>query len=103
MREIHCIHIVDFLAVWIFTLTNTCQRWRSSIQSAKTRLGADCSLEHKLIIAKFKKVGKTTRPFRYDLKQILYDYTLEATNRFAGLDLIERVPGEVWMEFHDTV
>ena len=62
------------------------QKWRSSIQSAKTRLGADCGSDHELLIAKFrlklKKVGKTTRPFRYDLNQILYDYTVEVTNRF---------------------
>ena len=62
------------------------QRWRSSIQSTKTRLGADCGLVHKLLIAKFrlklKKVGKTTRPFRYDLNQIPYNYTVEVTNRF---------------------
>ena len=70
-----------------------CQRWKSSIQSAKTRLGADCGSDHELLIAKFrlklKKVGKTTRPFRYDLNQIPYDYTVEVTNRFKGLDLIE--------------
>ena len=69
------------------------QRWRSSIQSAKTRLGADCDSDHELLIAKFrlklKKVGKTTRPFRYDLNQIPYDYTVEVTNRFKGLNLIE--------------
>ena len=67
------------------------QRWRSSIQSAKTRLGTDCGSDHKLLIAKFilklKKVGKTTRPFRYDLNQISYDYTVEVMNRFSGLDL----------------
>ena len=61
------------------------QRWRSSIQSAKTRLGADFGSDHKLLIAKFglklKKVGKTTRPFRYDLNQIPYDYTVEVRNR----------------------
>ena len=50
-----------------------------------------------------KKVGKTTRPFRYDLKQIPYDYTVEMTNRFKGLDLIDRVPEELWMEFSDIV
>ena len=65
-------------------------------QSAKTRPGADCGSDHELLIAKFrlklKKVGKTTRPFRYDLNQILYDYTVEVTNRFKGLDLIDRVP-----------
>ena len=69
------------------------QRWRSSIQSAKTRLRADCGSDHELLIAKFrlklKKVGKTTRPFRYDLNQIPYDYTVEVRNRFKGLDLIE--------------
>ena len=69
------------------------QRWRSSIQSAKARLGADCGSNHELLIAKFrlklKKVGKTTRPFRYGLNQISYDYTMEVTNRFKGLDLIE--------------
>ena len=68
------------------------QRWRNTIQSAKTRPGADCGSDHHLLIAKFRlklKVGKTTRPFRYDLNQILYDYTVEVTNRFKGLDLTE--------------
>ena len=63
------------------------------MQSGKTRLGADCGSDHELLIAKFrlklKKVGKTTRTFRYDLNQIPYDYTVEVTNRFKGLDLIE--------------
>ena len=66
------------------------QRWRRSIQSAKTRLGADCGSDHELFIAKFrlklKKVGKTTRPFRYDLNQISYDYTLKVRNKFKGSD-----------------
>ena len=83
------------------------QRWRSSTQSAKTRPGADCGLDNELLIAKFrhklKKVGKTTRPFRYDLNQILYDYPVEVTNRFKGLDLIDRVPDELWMEVRDIV
>ena len=74
------------------------QRWRSSIQSAKRRPGADCGSNHELLIAKFrlivKKVGKTTRKFRYDLNQIPNDYTMEVRNRFKGLDLIERVPDE---------
>ena len=69
------------------------QRWRSSIQSAKTRQGADCGSDHELLIAKFrhklKKVGKTTRQFRYDLNQIPYNYTVEVTNRLKGLDMIE--------------
>ena len=80
---------------------------RSSIQSAKTRPGADCGLDIELLIAKFrlklKKVGKTTRPFRYDLNQIRYDYTVEVTNRFKGLDLIDRVPEELWTEVWDIV
>ena len=67
-----------------------------SIQSAKTRLGADCGSDHELFIAKFrltlKKVGKTPRPFRYDLNQIPYNYTVEVRNRYKGLDLIEKVP-----------
>ena len=83
------------------------QRWKSSIQSAKTRLGADCGSLHELLIAKFrlelKKVGKTTRPFRYDLNQIPYDYTVEVRNRFKGLDLIDRVPDELWNEVRDVV
>ena len=83
------------------------QRWRSSIQSTKTRPGADCGSDHELLIAKFrlklKKVGKTARPFRYDLNQITYDYIVEVTNRFKGLDLMERVPDELWMELCDIV
>ena len=69
------------------------QRWRSSIQSERTRPGADCGSDHELFIAKFrvtlKKVGKTTRSFRYDLNRIPYDYTVKVTNTFKGLDLIE--------------
>ena len=84
-----------------------CQRWRSSIQSAKIRSGADCGSDHELLIAKFrlklKKVGKTPRPFRYDLNQAPYDYTVEVTSRFKGLDLMVREPEELWMEVHDIV
>ena len=68
------------------------QRWRSSIQSAKTRLGTDCGSDHEFLIVKFRlklKKWKTTRPFRYDLNQIPYNYTVEVRNRFKGLDLIE--------------
>ena len=76
------------------------QRWRSSIQSTKTRRGADCGSENELLIAKFrlklKKVGKTTRPFRYDLNQIPYDYTVEVRNRLKGLDLIECLMNYGW-------
>ena len=74
-----------------------------------TRPGADCGSDHepKFLIAKFrlklKKVGKTTRPFRYDLNQIPYDYTVEVRNRFKGLDLIDREPDELWTEVHDIV
>ena len=75
------------------------QRWRSSIQSAKTRQGADCGSDQEFLIAKFrvklKKVGKTTRPFSYDLNQIPYDYIVELKNRFKGLDLVDRVPDEL--------
>ena len=67
----------------------------------------DCGSYHELLIAKFrlklKKVGKTTRPFRYNLNQIPYNYTVEVTNRFKVLDLINRVPEELWMQVHDIV
>ena len=83
------------------------QRWRSSIQLTKTRPGAVCGSDHELLIAKFrlkfKKVEKTTRSFRYDLNQIPYDYTVEVRNRFKGLDLIDRVPDQLWMEVHAIV
>ena len=73
---------------------------------SKARLGADSGSDHELLIAKFRlkleKVGKTTRPFRYDLNQIFYDYTVEMRNRFKGLDLIDRVP-ELWMDVRDIV
>ena len=73
----------------------------------KTRPGADCGSDRELLIAKFrlklKKVGKTTRPFRYDLNQIPNDYTVEVRNRFKGLDLIDRVPDELWTEVSDIV
>ena len=83
------------------------QSWRSSIQSAKTWLGGDYGSDHELLIAKFrlklKKVGIATRPFRYDLNQIPYDYTVEVRNRFKGLDLIDREPDELWTEVCDLV
>ena len=67
---------------------------------SKTRLGADCGSDHELLLGKFrlkfKKVGKTTRPFRYDLNQILYDYTVEVATGFKGVDLIDRLPEELW-------
>ena len=74
---------------------------------SKNKLGADCGSDHELLIAKFrlklKKVGKTTRPFSYDLNYIPYDCTVEVRNRFKGLDLIDRVPEELWTEVHDIV
>ena len=77
------------------------------MQSAKTRPGADCGTDHELFIAKFrlklKKVGKTTRPFSYDLNQIPYDYTVEVRNIFMGLDLIDTVPDELWLEVRNIV
>ena len=83
------------------------QKWRSSIQSAKARPGADCGSYHEFLIAKFRlklnKVGKTTKPFRCGLNQIPYDYTVEARNRFKGLDLIDRVPDELWTGVRDIV
>ena len=78
-----------------------------TVSKIKTRPGADCGSDHELLIAKFrlklKKVGKTTRPLRYDLNQIPYDNILEVKNRFKGLDLIDRVPEELWMEVCDIV
>ena len=96
-------------------MVNTKIRWiiffapkgRSSIQSAKTRLGSDCGSDHELLTAKFRlkliKVGETTRPFVYDLNQIPYDYTLEVKNRFKGLYLIDGVPEELRTEVCDIV
>ena len=82
---------------WLYSLW---QRWRIFIQSAKTRLGADCGSYYELLIGKFrlklKKVGKTTRQFSYDLNQIPYDYTMEVTNRFKGLHLIEYLKNYGW-------
>ena len=74
---------------------------------SKKRLGADCGSHHEFLIVKFRlklqKEEKTTRPFRYDLNQIPYNYTVEVTNRFKGLDLIDRLPEELWMEDRNTV
>ena len=75
--------------------------------SAKRRLGADCGSDLQLLIAKFrlklKKVMKTTRPFRYDLNQIPCDYTVEVTNRFKGLDLVDRLHKELWVKVRNTL
>ena len=79
-------------------------RWRSSIQPAKTRPGADCGSDHQFLIAKFrfklKNTRKNTRPARYDLNHILYEFIVEAMKRFKGLDLVNRVPEELWTEVH---
>ena len=80
-----------------------------ALYSQQKQLGDDCGSDHELLITKFrlklKKVGKTTRPFRYDLNQIPYnhDYTVEVRNRFKGLDLIDRVPDELWNEVRDII
>ena len=78
-----------------------------SQQQQKKRPGADCGSDHELLIAKFrlklKKVGKTTRLFRYDLNQIPYDYTVEVRNRFEGLYLIDTMPDELWTKVRDIV
>ena len=86
------------------------QRWRSSLQSAKEkkkRPGADWASDHELLIAKFrfklKKVGKTSKPFRYDLNQLPYNYTVEMKSRLKGLDLIDRVPQELWTEVREII
>ena len=83
------------------------QRWRSSIQSAKTRPGADCGSDHELLIAKFrlivKKVGKTTRPFRYDLDQIPYDYTMEVTIDWRDRSDWSNLLEELWTEVSNIV
>ena len=83
------------------------QSWRSSIESAEKRPGADCGSDHECLIAKFrlkfKKIGKTNRPFRYYLNQIPYNYTVEVRNRFKGLDLTDRVPEELWTEVCNIV
>ena len=77
------------------------------LYTAKTRLGADCGSDHELLIAKFrlklKNLGKTTRPFKYDLNQIPYDYIVEETNRFKKLDLIDTMPKELWTEVCNIV
>ena len=77
------------------------------LYTVSKRPGADCGSDHELLIAKFriklKKVRKTTRQLRYERNQIPYDYTVEVTNRFKGLDLIDRVLEELWMEAHDIV
>ena len=76
-------------------------------QSAKRRPRVGCGSDHELLIANFrlklKKIGKTTSPSRYDLNQILYDYTVEVMNRFKGLDPVERVPEELWMKVHNIM
>ena len=90
--DVQCQNQIDY--------TLCSQRWRSSIQSAKTRPGADCGSDHELLIAKcklkLKKVGKITSPFRYDLNQIPYNFAVEVTNRLKGLDLIEFLKNYGW-------
>ena len=77
------------------------------VNNNKTRPGADCGSDHELLIVKFRlkleKVGKTNRPFRYNLNQIPNEHAMKVRNRIKGLDLIDRVPDELWMEVHDIV
>ena len=98
----HHLTLVRMVIIKKFT-NNKC--WRG--YGAKGRPGTDCGSDHELLIAKFrlklKKGGKTTTSFRYDLNQIPYDYTVEVRNRFKGLDLIDRVPDELWNEVLDIV
>ena len=83
------------------------RRWRNSVESTKTRPGADCGSDHQFLIEKLKlklkKVGKTSRPCRYDLNQIPCDYTVKVTNRFKGFDLLGRVPEDLWVEVCNLV
>ena len=83
------------------------RRWRSSVQLAKTRPGADCGSDHKLLIEKFrlklKKAGKTAGTARDNLNQTTYEYTVEVTNRFKGLHLVNRVPEELWIEVRNII
>ena len=83
-----------------------CSKMKSYIQSARTRPGADCDSDHQLLNTKFRlKLKKVRKPrsFKYDLNQIPYNYTVEMTNRVKGLDLIGRVPEELWTEVHNIV
>ena len=97
--------MVNMKSDWLYSLQ--LKKLRSYIQSAKTRPGAGCSSDHEHLIAKsglkLKKVGKAIRPLRYDLNQIPYNKTVEVANRFKGLDLIDRVPEELWMEVCNIV
>ena len=83
------------------------QRWRSSIQISKTRPGADCGSDHELLLAKIriklKKTGKIIGPSRYDLSNISHEYTMKVKNRFEGLDLVDRIPEELWTEIRDII
>ena len=92
---------------YLYVFDQCGQRWRSSIQSTKTRPGADCGSDHELLITKFrlklKKVGKPLDHSGLDLNQIPYDYTVEVRSRFKGLDLIDRVPDKLWNEVRDIV
>ena len=82
------------------------QRWRGYTQSAKIRPGVDYAQDHQLLIVRFRlklKIVRKTRPLRYDLNQVLYDYTVEGMNRFKRLNLVDRVPEELWAEVCNIV
>ena len=97
--------MIDTEIKWI--LFFTAKDGEAIYRQQDTRTGADCASDHEFLIAKFrlklKKVEKTTRPFRYDLNQIPYDQTVEVMNRFKGLDLVDKVPEELWTEACTTV
>ena len=115
MTKVHLVKAVVFLIVMYgyesWTIDTTEQPKKEKLYTVrkkkKKRLAVYCGLSHELLIAKFrlklKKVGKISRPFRYDLNQIPYDYTMEMRNRFKDLDLIDRVPDELWNEVRDIV
>ena len=103
----HCFHFGPAASFFLEILVIAFCSSKEKYYTAKTGPGDDCGLAHQFLIAKIrlklKTVGKTTRPFRYDLNQILYDLTVEVTNRFKGLDLVDRVPEELWTEVCNIV
>ena len=92
------------VTIWSILKSGCSWRWRSYTQSEKRRSGADCGSDYQLLRPKFrlklKKVGKTTRPVICDVNQILYEHTVEVMNRFRELDLVDRVPEELWPELY---
>ena len=102
----HCFHFGPAASFFLEILVIAFCSSKEKYYTAKTGPGDDCGLTHQFLIAKIrlklKILGKTTRPFIYDLNQIPYDYTLEVTNRFKGLDLVDRVPEKLWAKVHNV-